>query len=197
MYLFRIAPYGKRPLNGSHFANTEDHNAEPSLTYDEALDWIKKSGNIAIRLDNLVAFDIDRRPFDGRISQHQDYYRHFDTVVNFSPHGFHCIYDRTKINDDSKLQSIFESKYNVTMQRPKDVIHTGNAYVVVPPSRIKYDNESNIKSYYFLDYQEVINGTIKIADLQKELDNTNNVVQKVMLKRKLHELGIEIGQSIV
>ena len=163
LYLFKIVPFGKRPVAGSEWANTSEHKAQPSMSFHDAIDWINQSGNIAIRLDHHVAFDIDAMPF--KITGHQDYYRKFDTIVNFGSRGFHVLFDRSNIRDNKDLQPTFESKYNLKLDHANgDVVHTGNAYIIVPPSRVKKDDGS-IKSYFFLDDRRVMHDELKIGVL--------------------------------
>ncbi len=163
-YLFRIVPLGKNTLLNHHWADTDDHTAEPSLTFDESIEWIHKSGNIAIRLDNRVAFDLDARPYP--ISSNVDYYRRFNTIVNFSPRGFHVIFDRSTIEDDRELKPIFESNFNIKMNLKRgDRVRTGHSFIIVPPSRVLQN--SQLKSYFFLDDQRVIKGELKIAGLKR------------------------------
>jgi len=166
-HIIKIIPLGKIPLAHSNHTKGSP-NCNPSLDYNDAIDWIMKGGNLAIRADERCFIDFDRRvvPFNA------DYYRQFNTVVSFSHGGYHLYYDNPRHYSVQEIQTIVESKYkNVKIKHGKksegggDVVHIDNGYVIAPPSRVKQKDDS-IYQYHFLDDRKVIYGITKLGALQ-------------------------------
>lgn len=158
-HLFKLVPFGKDPLRSSHWTDPET-----ALSYSDALTWLEKGGNLALCLRDHVAFDFDQRPYS--ITDNVDFYRQFNTIVQFTPRGYHIIY-KNKSNDPLRA---FKSMYpNAQFDKENgDRLKTGNAYIVLAPSRVKnpekYDTDQP-KYYFLLDDQRVKTGQLRITEL--------------------------------
>jgi hypothetical protein len=152
---------------------------EKPLQYNDTLDFLRLGYNIGIvggyqsRKDerDLVILDFDGRLDNKKISDNLDRWRSLNTVVQFTPHGFH-IFLRTKERDREVVESLSKNyckEHNVRIiphRTTYDPKHTDNTfdgitqeehdkyfesmrwnsmYVVACPSMV------GNKSYWFLD----------------------------------------------
>ena len=155
----KLVPYGKDPLHGYHFAK-QDPESEKSHLPDtgSALEWIEKGGNIAVRLDDYVAFDIDTKPYP--VKGNLDFYRRYNTLVQFTRRGYHVVFTNTNKLSREKVTRIFLTKYpnsGYGNNSRKDCLHMGNQYIALAPSKIKYPDNTISHRFLLDDAKQGIN----------------------------------------
>jgi hypothetical protein len=129
-HLIRIAKNAKAPIDPKWPDN--------ALTYQEAVTRVKYGNNLAVvcgkQSKGLLCVDIDERKQGVFIKEDLDYYRSFNTLVDFSRHGYHVWY-RTEQKRIRNAKEFLQKK-GLTFRENVNTIRWDNQYVLICPSQI-------------------------------------------------------------
>jgi hypothetical protein len=126
-YIIPIRKNSKRPL----FKQWNKY----SLSLMETRQYIKDGYNIAVVAKDLWILDYDIRPNWDSTFERIDWYRRYNTWVQFTPHGYHIV-----LRCDDPLNEEILQKF----EEPETVRHN-DMYALIAPSKI------DGHSYWWLD----------------------------------------------